>query len=283
MEKKIAVFLILATFYFIPLRAQTDIVNAKFDDNAHPCWRWEQMRPSDLELAINTLPVVYLVLSPLEWHGEAIPFGCDPLIGKTIAEKAWHKTGGVLIPTLYIGVETLYHGWSESEFKLTDYWGMEWITKEHNPGSLYISPTTLELLMREMLSFIEEEGFKICVIVSGHGGYEHVEVLRELEQRSDGRPMKIIYSRLIDKEMPEELKFPDSGGHADFEEASIVGSIDPAMVDKDKFGKTERDNKIGLEQKNVGRIDYSKGKKVIDFMTEQLVETVNEAMRIMKY
>jgi len=137
--------------------------------------------------------------------------------------------------------------------------------------------------MREMLSFIEEEGFKICVIVSGHGGYEHVKVLREFEERSDERPMKIIYSRLVEKEMPEELTFPDAGGHADFEEASIVGGVDSSMVDRNKFGKIERDNKIGLQQKNVNLIDYSKGRKVIDFKIEQLVETVNEAIKNIQF
>jgi creatinine amidohydrolase/Fe(II)-dependent formamide hydrolase-like protein len=283
MKKKIVPAIFLAALYSVSLKSQVDVINKNLDVPQPQCWRWEQMKPSDLAEAIKTLPVAYLVISPLEWHGEAISFGCDPLIGRTVAEKAWGKTGGVIIPTLYIGVETLYHGWSESEFKLTDYWGMEWITKEHNPGSLYCSPTSLELLMREMLSFIEEEGFKICVIVSGHGGYEHVKVLRELEERSDGRPMKIIYSRLIEKEMPEELKFPGSGGHADFEEVSIVGSIDSTMVDKSKFGKTERDAKIGLQQKNVNLIDYNKGKKVLDFMVDQLVETVNEAIRIMQF
>jgi creatinine amidohydrolase/Fe(II)-dependent formamide hydrolase-like protein len=150
------------------------------------------MKPGDLETAIKTVPVAYLVVSPLEWHGDEI------------AEIAWRSTGGVLIPTLYIGSETEYKDWTSDG--LTSYWGMEWITKEHNPGSLYISNYTFELVMRDMIYAIEREGFKACVIVSGHGGTEYSLVLKQFEERSADSQMKIIYSNLIGKERTETNK-----------------------------------------------------------------------------
>jgi creatinine amidohydrolase/Fe(II)-dependent formamide hydrolase-like protein len=300
MKKTIAISLTLLAFCFNSLIAQVNVTfksnglsaekqdelklngntvsdSGKVIHQTPRCWRWEQMNPGDLEQAIKTNPVVYLVLSPLEWHSEAMAFGCDPLQGTVIAEKAWRETGGVLIPTLYIGTETQYHDWTDKG--LTDYWGMEWITKEHNPGSLYISALTLELVMREMLSFIEQDGFKVCVIVSGHEGTEHVKVLRDLEQRAKGHPMKIIYSQLVDMKVPQELEFPGDAGHAGFGEASVLGGIDSTLVDKNKFGKIQRDHVAGLFDKDTGKIDFEKGKKVTDFKARGLAEIVKSAMQ----
>jgi creatinine amidohydrolase/Fe(II)-dependent formamide hydrolase-like protein len=238
------------------------------------CWRWERLKPGDLETAIRTVPVAYLVVSPLEWHGDAMSFGTDPVIGTEIAEIAWRSTGGVLIPTLYIGSETEYKDWTSDG--LTSYWGMEWVTKEHNPGSLYISNNTFELVMRDMISAIEREGFKACVIVSGHGGTEYSLILKQFEERSVDSPMKIIYSDLIGKERTEETEFPGSGGHADYAEASILGAIDSTMIDKKIFGKSARDQKIGLFERNVNLIDSKKGRAYINFRAERIIETVNQ-------
>jgi hypothetical protein len=46
------------------------------------------------------------------------------------------------------------------------------------------------------------------------------------------------------------------------------------MVDKNKFGKIQRDHTIGLYDKNVAKIDFKKGKQVIDFKTKGLIEAV---------
>jgi creatinine amidohydrolase/Fe(II)-dependent formamide hydrolase-like protein len=237
-------------------------------------WRWEKLKPGDLETAVKTVPVAYLVVSPLEWHGDAMSFGTDPVIGAEIAEIAWRSTGGVLIPTLYIGSETEYKDWTSDG--LTSYWGMEWITKEHNPGSLYISNNTFELVMRDMIYAIEREGFKACVIVSGHGGTEYSLILKHLEERSAASPMKIIYSELAEKDRPEETEFPGSGDHADFAEASILGAADSTMIDKSIFGRSQRDQKIGLYEKKVDLIDYKKGRAYINFRVERIIETVNQ-------
>jgi creatinine amidohydrolase/Fe(II)-dependent formamide hydrolase-like protein len=248
---------------------QINILNSQVNN----CWRYEKLKPGDLEKAIRTVPVAYMVVSPLEWHGDALAFGTDPAIGTEIADISWRATGGVLIPTLYIGSETEYKDWTSEG--LTSYWGMEWVTKEHNPGSLYISNNTFEMVIRDMLYSIERQGFKACVVVSGHGATEYVRILHEFEKRSADRPMKVIYSDLVGKERPEETEFPGSGGHADFAEVSVLGAVDTSMINLNLFGKSQRDQKIGLYEKNVPLIDYKKGRASINFRAERIIETVN--------
>ncbi len=242
-----------------------------------PCWRWEQMKPRDLDMALMTMPVAYLVVSPVEWHGEAMAFGTDPVIGADVAERAWRRTGGVLIPTLYLGAETNYHDWTRSG--LTDYWGLEWNTKQRNPGSLYVSATTLELVLRDMLSFIERDGFRVCVLVTGHGATEHVRVLRDLEQRWKGRPMTVLFSEYKRTPRPADLRFEGSGGHADFAEASHLGGVDPSMVDTSAFGVAAPDRATGVVHENVDRISYEKGERAVAHRAESLAEGVLALVR----
>lgn len=255
------------------------LMSAAESSSAPPHWRWETMKPADLAEALRTRPVAWLVLSPLEWHGEAIAFCSDPLAGRTIAERAWEKAGGVLIPTLYIGVETQYKYWTEQGLQTR--WGMELITKEHNPGSLYVRPITLELVLVDYLEAIQREGFKLAVVVTGHGGYEHVQVMREVCGRDWG-DMKVVMwpGAHGEPELPAKLQIhhEHDTGHADVFEASVVGGIDPSLVDRAAFGVSERDRKAGLLSENAGAIDFEKGGGIVDFNAARLAEEVNGLM-----
>jgi hypothetical protein len=79
--------------------------------------------------------------------------------------------------------------------------------------------------------------------------------------------------------MPAELRFQGSGGHADFSEASLLGGVDPNMVDKSKFGVAERDRKVKILKENVDKIDFDKGRKIIEFRAEQLANGVKETLK----
>jgi creatinine amidohydrolase/Fe(II)-dependent formamide hydrolase-like protein len=241
------------------------------------CWRWEKMMPEDMTEALKKVPVAYLVISPLEWHGEAMSFGTDPAIGTYIGERAWRETGGVLIPTIYLGSETEYKEFSGGTIK--SYWGMEVITREINPGSIYISNYLVGMVLQEILTQIERTGFKACVIVSGHGGYEYVDVIKGIEKQFKDRPMKVIYSNLVQVTPKGDFSFKGSGGHADFAEASNLGGIDPQQVDKSLFGKSQRDQKIGLSEANTSKIDYAKGKASVDFRAYRIAETVKQFLK----
>jgi creatinine amidohydrolase len=245
-------------------------------DDAPKHWRWETMKPADLAEALATRPLAWLVLSPLEWHGDAIAFGADPLVGTTVAEGAWKRAGGVLIPTLYIGSETQYKEW-DKEKGLVTRWGMELISREHNPGSLYVRSITLELVLVDYLKALQREGFKYIVIVSGHGGTEHLQVIREVCARDWG-DMKVMVGSSWGRNLPANLRLKPVGdpSHANIGEASRVGGIDPSLVDPRLFGVSERDRRTGLRHENADGIDFEKGHGMIEFAANALAERVNE-------
>lgn len=254
----------------------TATTTAPAADPAPKRWRWEKMRPADLEEALRTQPLAWLVLSPLEWHGEAIAFGADTLVGTTLAEGAWNKVGGVLIPTLYIGNESEYKEW-DTEKGLVTRWGLELLSKQHNPGSLYVRLVTLELVLVDYLHALKREGFKYVVVISGHGGAEHVQVLNEVCARNWG-DMKVLRSGGGGSgiALPGHLRFPKVEGvsHANIGEASRVGGIDPSLVDPKLFASHERDRLTGLDPANADKIDFEKGKAIMEHNINGLVERV---------
>ena len=242
-------------------------------------WRYEYMCPAELEEAIKTRPIAWLVVSPLEWHGDALSFGCDPFVAQAIVDRAWEKLGGVRIPTLYLGVEIDYKIWEGT--KRVDYWGMELGTKERNPGSIYVNPLTLELVLRDYLYFLQREGFKLCVVVSGHGTEDHLAVIRDVCSKYAKSSMRSVMWYDWANEPPAELRFEGAGQHADFDEASVLGGVDPNMVDKSRFGVVQRDRKVGLLQENAVKMDFDKGGKIIEFRATQLEKDINGILKEM--
>ncbi|MGE5557287.1 MAG: creatininase family protein [Bacillota bacterium] len=240
------------------------------------CWRYERMRPEDLAEAVNSRPIAWLPIGPLEWHGEAVSFGCDPVYAAAVTERAWSLAGGVLMPTLYVGIETLFRGGNMEGF--IDHWALENTSGEHHPGSVFCRSVTLELLMRDYLYFLQREGFKLCVLVSGHGGWEHLDVLSDLEDRWRNMPMRFLVWKGPESLCPEDLRFDGAGGHADFSEASVLGAIDPALVCSEKFGIARRDRAIGLKQENSSRIDYEKGRRLLEWEAGQMAAEIGKIL-----
>lgn len=240
------------------------------------------MRPVHLTEALARRPIAWLVMSPLEWHGEAVAFGADPLVGRTITELAWEQTGGVLLPPLCIGVETEYKVWEQNG--QTTYWGLEVDAREHLPGSVYVRPVTFELVLRDYLSALRREGFRLVVVVTGHGGCEHMQVMEEIRDRGWG-PMQVVVWNGADAahDLPAHLSIHTANdtGHADATEASLVGGIDPSLVDRTAFGGSERDRKTGLLPENAAAIDFEKGRAIIVHNAAQLAAKVSEVLEAM--
>jgi creatinine amidohydrolase len=239
-------------------------------------WRWEEMYPSDMREALEDMPVAWVVFSPLEWHGEAMTFGTDPVIGQHVLDKVWKQVGGVRIPTVYIG--------SETEFKYLDkgvksHWGLEVVTKELNHGSIYTRTLTLQLVLEDYLYFLKREGFKLAIVNSGHGGTEHVQMMREVCERFSDDNFKAVfdlYGMATRLSIPEEFEFKGNSGHAGIREFSFLGAVNPDMVDIEKFGVSEQDRKIGLKQEDRDKIDFEKAEKAIDFLVNGSVKKIQD-------
>lgn len=108
--------------------------------------------------------VAVLPMGATEPHNLHLPYGTDTFeaeaIGSRICEAAWNRGARVLLlPTIPYGTET-----NQSQCRL----------------SLNLNPSTLGLVIRDLVDSLEGHGIRKLVILNSHGGNEFKPLLREL-------------------------------------------------------------------------------------------------------
>lgn len=230
-------------------------------------YRYEVMFPHQLREVLEKNPIVYLPVSPIEWHGEHLIFGTDPFRARRVLEIVWERLGGVMMPTLYVGTDgTIVEDGDE-------FWGMEMFAKEKIPGSVFVRKETFYNLLKDMLNFLERTGFKLCVLCTGHMAKPQVEVVEKLEEEYMERSMKVISWHWGKVKYPEEL-VTNNPLHAGVEESSEILSIDLSYVDLDRVGGMEVDRKVGLTKGNLENISEKLGESRFNFEAEELIKKI---------
>lgn len=126
------------------------------DTNANT---YAALRPDQLAERIAAVPVAYVPWGALEWHSFHLPVGLDGFTAEGIAQQAAARTGGVVLPTMFLPVTTLPHRFSIS-FKAD----------------------TVRAVLDELLAALARVSFKVVVILSGHYAQGHELILMDAAQ-----------------------------------------------------------------------------------------------------
>src|SRR2546426_12571321 len=68
--------------------------------------QYELMRPPEIVRERSRLPLVFIPIGPIEWHGPHLPMGMDGLHAHMVALDGAQQVGGVVLPIYYIGSGT---------------------------------------------------------------------------------------------------------------------------------------------------------------------------------
>lgn len=171
--------------------------------------RYEELRPDQIDAIRKQTPVAYVPWGALEWHGRHNPVGLDGLKAHGICVATARETGGVVLPTVFVGTDTI------KPFKGFKH------TLEHRRE-------TVAALCEEYLSQLEDEGFRVLVVLTGHYGVGHVETLRAAARRfAAARPRLRVW--MLDDSEPHQGHFPPN--HAAKGETSYMMHLLPHTVD----------------------------------------------------
>lgn len=186
-------------------------------------YRYELMRPDEIVAARDKCPVAFLPIGPLEWHGPAMPFGTDALQAAAVAEGAVKKLGvGVLLPTLYFGTERAR---TPDILRNIGFEGDEYIIGQDFPKntipSLYAREEVFAATVSEYIRMLEKQGFKLIVLVNGHGADGQNASLDRLMRQFNGesKTAKVIVPGFF---APLNKKDGVNMGHATVLETSIM-------------------------------------------------------------
>ena len=174
--------------------------------------RWERMLPHQYRAAFDALPVVFLPLGTVEWHGEHNALGLDSLKAHALCVRAAERAGGgVVHPPVYGGMGGL-----------------------DEPATVVLEPehawenTLLRPWLEQLCYEFHRLGYRGIVIVTGHYGHNQQIVVREVGARMTERLQIPVLGT------PEYFLAHDEGylgDHAGVGETSLLLHLHPELVE----------------------------------------------------
>jgi creatinine amidohydrolase len=148
----------------------------------------ELMRPDQIAAEKARCAIAYLAVGPLEWHGPAAPFGTDPLTAYEVAKRCARQVGGVVLPPLYIGTERERkpQDLANMGFADTDQYILGMDFPANSAPSYYFREDIFALVLREYLRLLHKQGYKLAVVVNGHGASGQVESANRVAAEFNG-------------------------------------------------------------------------------------------------
>lgn len=198
--------------------------------------RVQYLLPHQLRAEQKKLPLIYLPLAPLEWHGPHLAVGTDPINTERCALAVAERTGGVVLPTLYMGTERERPpamleslGFKKDEYVV----GMDFPKAKNLFKSFYCPEELFALVVRNHIEQCIEHGYKYIFIMNGHGGVNHNEVLDRLCKEFNGRYRDIKTAFALT--FPDKALAGGSCSHAGIDETSLMMFYDESLVDVGKL------------------------------------------------
>lgn len=160
----------------------------------------------------NPYQVAVLPLGATEPHNLHLPYGTDTFEGTIIGEHvcaAAHQLGAkvVLLPAIPYGTET---------------------NMRRFPLALNVNPSTLNLVVSDLVRSLEESGIRKILLLNSHGGNEMKPLLRELAGKTAGHVFLCDWFKAI-SDVYDDL-FENRDDHAGEMETSFAMAFFPQYV-----------------------------------------------------
>lgn len=212
---------------------------------------------------------VLLPSGSLEQHGTEAPLGCDAIIARRLCIEAGSSMGVAVLPPVPYGDSLCHQGF---------------------PGTFSISTETLTALYTEILLSASRNGFRRCLIISGHGGNRRAGERACSLGYPNLKPGYMGYWDLPGASRLEKRLFPRSGHHVTSAEVSMVWHLlgepspgvftgvypplIPGMNDPDNFRRAYPDGGVGGD---MSQVSVEKGAELFRFLVESLRGVLEEA------
>ena len=145
---------------------------------------YEELLPEECVQRIKEMPVAYLPLGTLEWHGPHMPLGADGIQSKELFVRVAEKVGGVVLPILFMGPDRVFHDGDKA------FYGMDINTEgalntyhvQQMKGSAYwLEKGLFQDYLRSIFAQLSRAGIRIVV---GHGHGPSTHAFQELAEEA---------------------------------------------------------------------------------------------------
>lgn len=167
--------------------------------------------------------VAVIPFGATEPHNLHLPYGIDTLegeiVGEKICEAAWNRGAQViLLPTIPYGTQT---------------------NQERFPLAINLNPSTLALIIRDVVESLERHGILKILLLNSHGGNDFKWVLRELYGKVKAHLFLCNWYAIFQDVYHEIFQHPDD--HAGEMETSFALAYFPELVGRHPDGSLGAD------------------------------------------
>lgn len=196
--------------------------------------RIECLRPGQLNEEQERCPLVFVPIGPLEYHGPHLPVGMDAINATQCALEACRRLGkGVVHPTLYWGTERERPEWM---LESLGFKGSDWIVGMDFPAAIwkshYYQEHLFALVVAGAVEMLIEGGYKVIVLVNGHGAWNQLETLDRLAKHYSHTTDSLVVWRLA---ATLDVTEKNLAGHADDFETSLMLYYQNAVYETDSM------------------------------------------------
>jgi creatinine amidohydrolase len=173
--------------------------------------QWERMLPAEFRAAVEALPVAFLPLGTVEWHGEHNALGLDALKAHALCvEAARQAGGGVVHPPVYGGMG-----------------GLDKPATVHIEGEGDWDNHLLRPWLERLCGEFHRLGFRAIIVMTGHYGHNQQIVVRETAARmTERRQIPVLGTAEYWLAQDEGYL----GDHAGIGETSLLMHLHPDLV-----------------------------------------------------
>ena len=238
--------------------------------------RLERLRPRQLVALRDEVPLMYLPVGTVEWHERHMPVGTDGFTANELSLLAAERTGGIVYPALYWGLDE-YGTSASGEIRS----GMDTSADLPLPGSIYrIGHETYERLLMEAVAEIFRAGFKLVALITGHGARGQEHTIRKVALRyNEAAGYRCVVAHSSWTFGADAV--PWGGGHAGGLETALMMGLHPELVDPDEL--PARDVALtgaaeSREHPEHGPITPELGRKAVALAAERMAASVQSAL-----
>ncbi|MDQ3549661.1 MAG: creatininase family protein [Chloroflexota bacterium] len=250
----------------------------------------ERMTHDDVSAAIAAgTTTIILPVGAIEQHGYHCPMGMDSMVAELVGRQFAEKLGCFYAPVQKYGMSMNHKSF---------------------PGSMALTPTTLALVVRDLIVGLANHGFREIVVLNSHGGNTAALGVGTREAKdllggdvliANGRvseAMRDSFSEIIGVE-PGAMDPREFSGHGSVMEIALALLYDPTTVKPDNVVLAPIDKVIANERSSVsvvtnieaysesgtfgsdtGAFDEGVGERLVDAAAEQLKRDFLQALEM---
>jgi len=169
--------------------------------------------------ALADASVAVLPTGSVEQHGPALPLGTDALVAEALAGTLAERDDAVVLPPVSVGVSEHHRQFH---------------------GTLWVSESTFEAVVRETLASAASHGLRKAVVVNGHGGNSGAIQRAARGLRREETAFAAPWDWWESCQAAAADLFESGGiGHADEMETSMVYAVAADLVREERLEAAE--------------------------------------------